>query len=35
LDPQSLVDWVLEDALDVRVQLQLHKLVWGADAKGV
>jgi len=35
LDPQALVSWVLEDGLDVRVQLQLHKLIWGRDAQGV
>jgi 7-carboxy-7-deazaguanine synthase len=35
LDPKLLVSWVLEDALDVRVQLQLHKYIWGADAQGV
>jgi len=35
LDPKQLVDWVLEDGLDVRVQLQLHKYIWGAQAQGV
>jgi len=35
LDPKELVGWVLEDALDVRVQLQLHKLIWPPDARGV
>ena len=35
LAPRNLVRWVLEDALSVRVQLQLHKYVWGADAVGV
>jgi 7-carboxy-7-deazaguanine synthase len=35
LDPQQLVAWVLEDDLDVRVQLQLHKYIWGANAQGV
>jgi 7-carboxy-7-deazaguanine synthase len=35
LDPQALVGWVMEDALDVRVQLQLHKYIWGATAQGV
>jgi 7-carboxy-7-deazaguanine synthase len=35
LDPQQLVAWVLEDELPVRVQLQLHKLIWGSDADGV
>jgi 7-carboxy-7-deazaguanine synthase len=35
LDPQDLVAWVLEDGLRVRVNLQLHKYIWGADARGV
>ena len=29
IEPQSLADWILEDGLDVRFQLQLHKLLWG------
>lgn len=35
LHPKTLVKWVLEDALRVRVQLQIHKYIWGADAEGV
>ncbi|MBW2529183.1 MAG: radical SAM protein [Deltaproteobacteria bacterium] len=35
LDPKRLVEWVLADQLPVRVQLQLHKLIWGPDARGV
>lgn len=30
---QQLADWILADALPVRLQLQLHKIIW-ADAKG-
>jgi 7-carboxy-7-deazaguanine synthase len=29
LEPLELAEWVLEDRLPVRVQLQLHKLLWG------
>lgn len=29
----QLADWILQDALPVRFQLQLHKIIW-ADAKG-
>lgn len=29
LDPRSLAEWILEDGLDVRMQIQLHKLIWG------
>ena len=35
LDPKDLVAWTLDDGLDVRVQLQLHKYIWGRDAQGV
>jgi 7-carboxy-7-deazaguanine synthase len=35
LDPRELVAWALDDQLDVRVQLQLHKYIWGGDAQGV
>lgn len=29
LDPALLADWVLADGLDVRFQIQLHKVLWG------
>jgi 7-carboxy-7-deazaguanine synthase len=32
-DPTELAEWILEDRLPVRFQLQLHKLLWG-DAPG-
>jgi len=35
LSPDKLAAWVLEDKLDVRVQVQLHKIIWGPDKKGV
>ncbi len=35
LPSRDLVAWVLEDALPVRVNIQLHKMIWGADAQGV
>ncbi|MDH3842798.1 MAG: 7-carboxy-7-deazaguanine synthase QueE, partial [Myxococcales bacterium] len=35
LDPKDLVRWVLEDKMRVRVQMQTHKVIWGADAEGV
>jgi 7-carboxy-7-deazaguanine synthase len=31
LDPKQLAEWVLRDRLPVRVQLQLHKLIWGSE----
>jgi 7-carboxy-7-deazaguanine synthase len=35
LDPRTLTAWILEDHLPVRLQLQLHKYIWGATVKGV
>jgi 7-carboxy-7-deazaguanine synthase len=32
---RDLVAWVLEDKLPVRVQLQMHKVIWSPDATGV
>ena len=34
LPPRELAEWVLEDALQVRLQLQLHKILWG-EKRGV
>lgn len=34
-DRLELAEWILEDRLPVRYQLQLHKLVWGPDVAGV
>ncbi len=33
LDVKSLAQWILEDRLPVRMQLQLHKIIWG-DERG-
>ena len=33
--PPDLVRWILEDGLDVRFQLQLHKFIWPPDERGV
>jgi 7-carboxy-7-deazaguanine synthase len=35
LDPKDLAAWILEDKLAVRLQLQVHKFIWGADVRGV
>jgi 7-carboxy-7-deazaguanine synthase len=34
LAPRELAEWVLEDGLQVRIQLQLHKILWG-NRRGV
>lgn len=31
----DLAGWILDDGLPVRLQLQIHKYVWGANARGV
>ena len=33
VEPRELAEWILADKLDVRFQLQLHKLLWN-DAAG-
>jgi 7-carboxy-7-deazaguanine synthase len=35
LEPRQLAEWVLADRLPVRFQLQLHKLIWTPDMRGV
>jgi len=35
LEPVSLVNWIIEDKLDVRYQLQMHKYIWQPEEKGV
>jgi 7-carboxy-7-deazaguanine synthase len=35
LEPLILVGWILEDKLNVRFQLQMHKFIWDPAAKGV
>lgn len=35
LAPADLARWILDEGLDVRLQLQAHKYIWGAEARGV
>lgn len=35
LEPVTLVNWILEDKLKVRYQLQMHKIIWHPETKGV
>jgi 7-carboxy-7-deazaguanine synthase len=35
IDPRTIVEWMLEDNLRVRFQLQMHKFIWSPDTKGV
>ncbi len=35
LAPADVVRWMLEDALPARFQLQMHKVIWDPDRRGV
>ena len=35
LPPADLARWILDERLPVRLQLQAHKYIWGAEARGV
>ncbi len=35
LEPRTLAEWLLADRLRARLQLQLHKVIWGPDKRGV
>lgn len=35
IDLKEVADWISQSGLDVRMQLQLHKYIWGAEARGV
>jgi 7-carboxy-7-deazaguanine synthase len=35
LEPVTLAGWILEDRLDVRFQLQMHKYIWHPEKRGV
>jgi 7-carboxy-7-deazaguanine synthase len=35
LEGKQLAAWILEDRLPVRLQLQVHKYIWGAETRGV
>lgn len=35
IDLANLAQWILESGLPARMQLQLHKYIWGPDTRGV
>ncbi len=35
LAPRHLAEWIIADRLPVRLQIQLHKYIWGREAAGV
>ena len=35
IDLKEVADWISQSGLNVRMQLQLHKYIWGAEARGV
>ncbi len=35
IDPQLIVEWILVENLPVRMQMQMHKMIWSPDKQGV
>ncbi|MGA7903091.1 MAG: radical SAM protein [Terrimicrobiaceae bacterium] len=35
IEPREIVEWMLEDRLSARFQLQIHKFIWEPRARGV
>jgi 7-carboxy-7-deazaguanine synthase len=35
IEPREIVEWIIEDKLPVRFQLQMHKFIWEPRARGV
>jgi 7-carboxy-7-deazaguanine synthase len=35
MNPELLARWIRADHLDVRMQIQLHKIIWGSETRGV
>lgn len=35
IEPKELASFIIENRLDVGLSLQIHKIIWGIDAKGV
>ena len=35
IDPQLIVEWILLENLPVRMQMQMHKMIWSPDKQGV
>jgi len=35
LDPRRLAEWMKSDRVTARLQLQIHKYIWGPDRRGV
>jgi len=35
IEPRELAGWILQDGLDVRLNMQLHKIIYGPEERGV
>lgn len=33
MEPRLLAEWILKEELEVRLQIQLHKIIWGGGAR--
>ena len=35
IEPKTIIEWILNDNLDVKFQIQLHKNIWENETRGV
>ncbi|HYA15248.1 MAG TPA: radical SAM protein [Syntrophales bacterium] len=35
MNPKILAEWILADHLDVRLEIQLHKIIWDSETRGI
>ena len=35
INPQQIIEWILAENLPVRMQMQMHKMIWSPEEKGV
>ena len=35
IKPETLAGWIIDDNLEVRLSLQMHKIIWDKDKRGV
>lgn len=35
IEPEEIINWILEDKRDIRFQIQIHKVIWSPEERGV
>jgi 7-carboxy-7-deazaguanine synthase len=35
IEPDIIIGWILEDKRDIRFQIQIHKVIWDSETRGV